>query len=198
MAAAAVLMSVAMARAPGSAAEQPTAPEPPGTASEVLSALGDAAGSVGGALGSAWHRLGSVFAATQPQELLPEQLGPDDRMFFGVLESVGLRLADVSMSDGMFSRATYHFVAARDPSGGDVRLAEHKLDEYRDKFDGMRARAKQRIVVTVLEMAADPNFLPSSVEVELWPWPSARFAVAARNRPSEPGDRRGTPASPFR
>lgn len=160
-------------------------PERPGSGWGGVAIAGNAAHAVAGALGSVWNGLTSLVTPAQLTDALPDQMSDDDRIFFAALETIGLHLTDVVVPNGLFSHPTYRFVATRDPSDGDIERTERRLLDYRDAASGPRARARQRIIRSVLDIAGHRRFMLTSVEIELWPWPGARFVVTSRYRRPE-------------
>jgi hypothetical protein len=160
-----------------------------------LSAVGGAAKAVGSAADSVWASITGLFGGSDPYEYLPSQISDDDRRFFAALDAIGLQLSEIKVGGGAFSHSAYRFVAAREPSDVDIERAERKLDEYRGAVGGLRARAKQHIVRSIMDVAGDKGFILTAVVVDLWPWPSVNYEITARNRPPEVGERRVIDAS---
>jgi hypothetical protein len=160
-----------------------------------LSLVGGAARAVGSAADSVWASVSGLFGGSDPYEYLPSQISDDDRRFFSALDALGLQLSEIKVGGGAFSHSAYRFVAAREPSDVDVERAERKLDEYRNAVGGLRARAKQHIVRSILDVAGDKGFILTAVMIDLWPWPSVNYEITARNRPPEVGERRVIDAS---
>jgi len=159
-------------------------------ATQPVSMVTNAAKSVGAGAGSVWTAVVGFVMPSQPFDALPDRLSDDDRMFFAVLDAIGLQLSEVRVGGTWISSASYRLVAAREPSDGDVERAERQLDDYRNASYGLRARAKQRIVRSVLDLAAGKRFLLTGVVIDLSPWPSVSYEMTARNRPPEPAERR--------
>jgi hypothetical protein len=155
-----------------------------------LSILGSAARSVGSAADSAWTSIGGLFGGSDPYEYLPSQVSDDDRRFIAVLDALGLQLGEIKVGGGLFSHSRYRFVAARDASDVDIQRAERMLEDYRTAASGLRTSAKQRIIRAVLDVAGDKNFVLTAVIVDMWPWPSVKYEITARNRPPEASERR--------
>lgn len=156
-------------------------PKPSDWLSKGAETAGDAAKSVGDTLNSWWSDL-SGKVAPGPTGYLPAQITEDDKQFFAVLEAIGLKLKDVTVSKGVFPVATYRFVASREPTDQDVERAELLLRAYRDSADGFKSRAKQRIARSTLDTVATKGFALSSMEVTLSPWPDASYQVTARDK----------------
>ncbi len=157
--------------------------------------LGGAADLVGSATTSIWASISGLFGGSDPYEYLPNQISDDDRRFFATLDALGLQLAEIKVGGGTLSHSSYRFVAAREPSDVDIQRAERKLEEYRAASGGLRASAKQRIVRSILDVAGDKGFILTATVVDLWPWPSVRYEISARNRPPEAAERRVIDAS---
>lgn len=175
---------------PVRAADAPPADATPAWLSQSAQAVGEAMRSAGSAAASAWSATTGLLTSPQPYDALPERIGDDDRQFFDALEAIGLRLSEVKVSGTLISHSSYRFVAAREPSNADIGLAQRKLEEYRAASGGLRARAKQRILGAVLELAGERDFVVTAVDVDLSPWPSAEYEMNARGRPPEAGERR--------
>jgi hypothetical protein len=182
-----VWLAASAVLAMANAAEAADAPPAPRSLTEqAVEAVGHAWSSFGAAATSAWTMLRPV----QPYQALPDQLGDEDRRFFISLETLGLKLAEVRIAGSVFPYAVYYFVAAREPSSADIERATKELDAYRLSYDGFRARAKQRTVQALLEVAGDRTYVVSAVDVELSLWPSASYEINRRDRPLEAPERR--------
>ena len=155
-----------------------------------LAIMYGAAKATGFAAGSAWAEVSGLFSGSAPYNYMPNQLSEDDRQFFATLDALGLQLSEIKVGGGMLSHSSYRFVAARDPSDVDIQRAERRLAEFRTTSGGLRNGAKQRIAQAVLDVAGDDGFVLTAVVIELWPWPSVRYEISARNRPPEAAERR--------
>jgi len=145
---------------------------------------------VGSAANTAWADAGSIFNGPPPYNYLPSQISDDDRQFFATLHALGLQLSEIQVGSGPLAGSSYRFVAAREPSDLDIERAQRKLSEYRASFGGLRAAAKQHIVQSILDVAADKNFVLSAAVIDLWPWPTVSYEISARDRPPEVAERR--------
>lgn len=150
------------------------------TAEDIAKQAGDVAKSVGGALGSLWNDVTSRIAPASPTDYLPGQMPEEDRQFFAILEAIGLKLREVSVSKGMVPSANYRFVADREPTDTDIAKAEGLLRAYRETQDGMRARAKQRIARSTLDTVSTAGMSLASMEVTLSPWPDASYQIVTK------------------
>jgi len=177
---------------PAPAPPQPTQPAPvPGrsgitaedlakTAEDLARQAGDAAKSVGGAIGGLWNDVTGLVGGGGAASHLPAQISEEDRRFFAILEAIGLRLKEVSVSRGVLSTALYRFEATREPTEADIASAEELLRAYRASDDGMRSRARQKIVRSALDTVSTAGYVLSGMEVTLSPWPDASYQITAK------------------
>ena len=98
--------------APAASWAQGTQPAPPAqqgttvegltkSAEELARSAGDVAKSVGGAIGNLWNDAVGKVAPGAPTDYLPAQISDEDKQFFAILETIGLRLKDVTVSKGV-------------------------------------------------------------------------------------------------
>jgi hypothetical protein len=157
---------------------------------QPVSLAGYALKSVGTGAASMWGLITDAVTPFQPADALPERISDDDRRFFAVLDALGLQLSEIKVGGTVVSSSVYRLVAAREPSDADIERAERRLDEYRATSGGLRAKAKQRIARSVLDLASDKGFVVTALVVGLSPWPSVNYEMNARSRPPEPAERR--------
>ncbi len=178
---------------PGMSWAQGTPPAPPpaqqGTTVEGLTksaedlarSAGDVAKSVGGAIGNLWNDAVGKVAPGAPTDYLPAQISDEDKQFFAILETIGLRLKDVTVSKGVLPSASYRFVANREPTDTDIATAEDLLRAYRDAQTGMMSRARQRIARSTLDTVSTAGYALTSMEVTLSPWPDASYQITTKD-----------------
>lgn len=185
--------SIACLPTPTRAADrEPAAPETIETPwlTQSMAVARGALKSLGSGAASAWSNVAGLVAPSQPAELLPDRISDDDQQFFAVMDTVGLRVSEIRLGGSLVTSSSYRFVAERAPSVADLDRAERKLDGYRSTSDGLRARAKQRIARSVLDLTGAKDFALTAVVIELSPWPSVSYEMNARNRPPEAAERR--------
>ena len=150
------------------------------TAEDLARQAGDAAKSVGGAIGGLWNDVTGMVGSGNAASHLPAQISDEDRRFFAILDAIGLRLKEVSVSKGVLSSASYRFEAAREPTEADIARAEELLRAYRTADDGLRSRARQKIVRSALDTVSTAGYVLSGMEVTLTPWPDASYQITAK------------------
>lgn len=150
------------------------------TAEDLARQAGEAAKSVGGAIGGLWNDVTGMVGSGSAASHLPAQISEEDRRFFAILEAIGMRLKEVSVSKGLMSNATYRFEAAREPTEADVASAEELLRAYRAADDGLRSRARQKIARSALDTVSTAGYVLSGMEVTLSPWPDASYQITAK------------------
>lgn len=194
----ALLIATAVLAGPATAqtSGQPAAPPPkPGVtaddlaktadelarqAEELARQAGEAAKSMGSALGGLMNDAAGMVGAPNPTGHLPPQISDEDRRFFAILEAIGLRLKDVTVTKGMLGSANYRFEATREPTEAEIATAETLLRAYRDSDDGLRSRARQKIARSALDTVATAGYVLSGMEVTLSPWPDASYQITAK------------------
>ena len=152
--------------------------------------VGSGLESVGSGVAVVWSAAVGLVSPARPIDSLPDQIGEDDRRFFGVLDALGLRLSKIEVGGTWISSTSYRFVAAREPSIADLERAERQLESYHAAAGGPFARAKQRIARSVLDLAGSKDFVLTAAVVDLSPWPSASYEISAHNGPPEASERR--------
>jgi hypothetical protein len=174
---------------PGVAADEPPPPKD-FWSMQAADAVGNALASLSFAATSTWGSFTSFLKPTQPYEVLPDQLGEDDRRFFASLETLGLKLGEVTVRGAVLPYAGYRFVAAREPSDADIERARRELESYRRSYDSLRAKAKQGILRALIDIAGDKTYVVTAVNLDLALWPSASYEINRRDRPLEAPERR--------
>lgn len=150
----------------------------------------DAAMRVGTVAAALWRGGTSFVLPEAPFQYLPERLDEADLAFVATMESLGLTLSEIQTGGGILAAVSYRFVAAREPSLVDIARATRQLAAHRARFGGLRAFAQQRVLQNLLDVAGAGGFVIADLEIDLRPWPSIRYALAARTRPLDPAQRR--------
>lgn len=150
------------------------------TAEDLARQAGDAAKSVGNALGGLMNDVSGMVGGAGATAHLPAQLGEEDRRFFTILETIGLRLKDVTVEKGVLGSANYRFEATRDPTPAEIAKAEELLRAYRTAEDGLRSRARQKIARSALDTVSTAGYALAGMEVTLAPWPDASYQITAK------------------
>jgi hypothetical protein len=178
------LLAALLAAAPARAQDASRLPELPSadqiakSAEELAKSAADAAKSAAGTIGGLWNdAVGGLGPAGTPA-----QLSDEDKRFFAILETAGLRLTEFEIGKGVAPTSTYRFVAANDPTDAALAKAEALWRAYRDGADGMRARAKQKIARQALDTMATQGMALKSMDVTLTPWPDASYQVGVKAR----------------
>lgn len=156
------------------------------TAEDLARSAGDAAKAVGSAIGSLWNDMTGKIAPGSPTDYLPGQINEEDKRFFAILETIGLRLREVTVSKGLIPSANYRFVAEREPTDTDIAKAEDLLRRYREVADGIWSRAKQRIARSTLDTVSTAGTTLTAMDVTLSPWPDASYQIATKPAAGNP------------
>jgi hypothetical protein len=149
----------------------------------------DAAGAAGSLWDAArtgteglWTAAGSLFAALDPLEYLPEQMPDRDRRFLALMQAAGYRLAAIDTDEGLFGRVRYRFEQQRTPSPDDLERVRLGLVEYRARHSGSVALTERRALIGLLAVSAAPSFRVDVLKLDVRPWPTVSFHVIPRDR----------------
>jgi len=149
----------------------------------------DAAGAAGSLWDAArtgteglWTAAGSLFAALDPLEYLPEQMPDRDRRFLALMQAAGYRLAAIDTDEGLFGRVRYRFEQQRTPSPDDLERVRLGLVEHRARHSGSVALTERRALIGLLAVSARPSFRVDSLKLDVRPWPKVSFHVIPRDR----------------
>ncbi len=149
-------------------------------AEELARQAGEAAKSVGGAIGGVWNDVTGMIGSGSAAQHLPTQISDEDKRFFAILETIGLRLKEVTVPKGVMGGASYRFEAAREPTEADIAKAEELLRAYRTADDGLRSRARQKIARSALDTVSTAGYVLAGVDVTLSPWPDASYQIVTK------------------
>src|SRR3954466_9229339 len=97
-----------------------------------------------------WTAAGSLFAALDPLEYLPEQMPDRDRRFLALMQAAGYRLAAIDTDQGLFGVVRYRFEQQRTPSPDDLERVRLGLVEHRARHSGSVASTERRALIGLL------------------------------------------------
>jgi hypothetical protein len=133
------------------------------------------------------HVLGTVTGYLSPPTVTDVARyhggGEDPYDFIPMMDMAGYKLKDVHTSVALIPSVSFTFAVARELSDADREWLAAQLARHARMRSGLVAAAERSIVQSLLDAQELGGYEIETVEVDLFPWPSVKFAISPADAP---------------
>lgn len=109
--------------------------------------------------------------------------GEDPYDFIPMMDAAGYKLKEVHTAVALIPSVSFTFAVARELSDADREWLAAQLVRHGKKRSGLVAAAERSIVQSLLDAQELGGYEIETVEVDLFPWPTVKFAISPVDAP---------------
>jgi len=109
--------------------------------------------------------------------------GEDPYDFIPMMDAAGYKLKEVHTAVALIPSVSFTFAVARELSDADREWLAAQITRHGKKRSGLVAAAERSIVQSLLDAQELGGYEIETVEVDLFPWPTVKFAISPVDAP---------------